>query len=79
MLEPEGKKVRISAVVMVTSKRARKERRDERHGTAVVDPHLQLRPLLAVLAQSSKGSKLVAALLAVHERVWGWCWGSGLR
>ena len=71
--EIEGKWGRVSAVVKAESVQAREERKEVKHGTAVVDVHLLLRQHLAVLDQSSKGCSGVSALLAVHERVWGEC------
>ena len=65
--ETEGKRERVSAVVMEKSVQATEKRKGERHGTAVVDAHLLLRQHLAVVDQGSKGCNDVLALLAIHE------------
>ena len=68
--ETEGKRERVSAVVLEKRVQSREQRKGERHGTAVVDIHLLLRQHLVVVDQGSEGCDCVLALLAVHERMW---------
>ena len=65
--ETEGKRERVSAVVVEKRVQSREQRKGERHGTAVVDTHLLLQQHLAVVDQGSEGCDCVLALLAVHE------------